>query len=52
MASLLSNIVNNLSERIHKIKCKFEHDLKNVIHVELRISIATVSLNTQMSKMI
>ena len=26
MASSLSNLVNNLSERIHKIKCKYEHD--------------------------
>ena len=28
MASLLSNGVNNLSERIHKIKCKYRHDDK------------------------
>ena len=26
MASSLLNLVNNLSERIHKIKCKYEHD--------------------------
>ena len=26
MASLLSNLVNNLSEGIHEIKCKYEHD--------------------------
>ena len=26
LASSLSNLVNNLSERIHKIKCKFEDD--------------------------
>ena len=26
MASTLSNLVNNLSERIHRIKCKNEHD--------------------------
>ena len=25
MASSLSNLVNNLSEGIHRIKCKFEH---------------------------
>ena len=25
MASSLSNLVNNLSERIHKIKCKYRH---------------------------
>ena len=28
MASSLSNLVNNLAERIHKIKCKSEHDDK------------------------
>ena len=26
MASSLSNLVNNFSERIHKIKCKYGHD--------------------------
>ena len=25
MASLLSNLVNNPSEGLHKIKCKFRH---------------------------
>ena len=28
MVSLLSNLVNNLSERIHRIKCKYGHDDK------------------------
>ena len=28
MASSLSNLVNNLSEGIHRIKCKFGHDHK------------------------
>ena len=28
MASSLSNLVNNLSEGIHRIKCKFTHDDK------------------------
>ena len=28
MASSLSNLVNNLSEGIHKIKCKYGHDKK------------------------
>ena len=28
MAGLLSNLVNNLSEGIHKIKCKYGHDGK------------------------
>ena len=28
MASSLSNLVNNLSEEIHRIKCKYGHDDK------------------------
>ena len=28
MASSLSKLVNNLSEGIHKIKCKYRHDNK------------------------
>ena len=28
MASSLSNLVNNLAEGIHKIKCKYGHDYK------------------------
>ena len=50
-ASSSSNLVNNLSERIHRIKCKFGHNNKNVKHVKLNISIATVFLNTQTLKM-
>ena len=53
MASSLSNLVNNFSEGIHRIKCKFEHDDKrNVKDVELNKSIATVFLNTQIVKII
>ena len=40
MASLLSNLVHNLSERIHKIN--LDMTIKNVKHVELNISISTV----------
>ena len=28
MANSLSNLVNNLSEEIHRIKCKYKHDDK------------------------
>ena len=28
MASSLSNVVNTLPERIHKMKCKYRHDDK------------------------
>ena len=44
MTSSLSNLFNNLSERIHRIKCKYGHYYKNVRLVELNISIATVDL--------
>ena len=48
MATSLSNLVNNLSEGIHKTKCKFKYDDKNFLkYVELNISIANDSLNTQ-----
>ena len=30
MASSLSNLINNLSEGLHRIKCKVKHDDKNV----------------------
>ena len=43
MASLLSNIVNNFSERIHITKCIYGHDNnKKVKHIELNISIAQI----------
>ena len=35
MASSLSNLVNNLSEGLCRIKCKLGRDNKNVKHVEL-----------------
>ena len=42
MASLISNLVNNLAEGIHKIKCKYRHaDKKNMKFVELNKKIAT-----------
>ena len=47
MTVSLSNLVNKLSEGIHKIKCIYRHDDKKVKFAELNISIATVFLNTQ-----
>ena len=52
MASLLTNLVNNLSEGIHRIECKYEHMIKNVKAVELIINIAAVFLNMQILKMV
>ena len=49
MTRLLSNLVNNLSEGIHSIKCKYGHDDKKC---ELNISVATAFLNIQILKMI
>ena len=52
VGSSLSNLVNILSEGIHKIKCKYGHDDKNAKFEELNVSIVTVPLNTQTLKMI
>ena len=52
MVSLLTNLVNNLSEGIHRIECKYEHMIKNVKAVELIINIAAVFLNMQILKMV
>ena len=45
MASSLSNLVNNPSQGIHRIKCKLGHDDKNLKRVQLNISIVTVFLD-------
>ena len=52
MARSWSHLVNNLSEGINRVKCKYGHDGKNVQLVELNISVATVLLNKQIFKMI
>ena len=52
MVSLLTNLVNNLSEGIHRIECKYEHMIKNVKAVELIINIVAVFLNMQILKMV
>ena len=46
MASSLLNFVYNISEGIHKIKCKYRHDDKTFE------SIMTVFLDTQVLEMI
>ena len=52
MASSLSNLVNNLSEELHIIKCKLENDNKKCETCELNISIAFVFSNIQTLKMV
>ena len=50
-AGSLSNLVNNFSEGIRRIKCKYEHAEKNVKTMELNISIAAVFSNMQSLKL-
>ena len=52
MASSLSNLVNNLSKGIDRIKCKFGHDNKQCETFGIKLSTATVFLNIQTLKMI
>ena len=52
MASSLSNLVNNLSEGIHRIKCKYQMMIKNVKLLELNISVSTLFLNRKVLKII
>ena len=52
MACSLSNLVNNLSKRLHRIQCKLGHDDKKCKILKLNISIATVLFNTQILKII
>ena len=53
MTSLLSNIVNNLTERIHKIKCKYGHDDKKCeVYGIKNAKTVTAFLNTHILKMI
>ena len=52
MASSLSNLVNKITERIHKRKFKYRHADKNVKLVESNTKIASALLNTQTLKMI
>ena len=60
MARPLSNLVDNLSEEIHRIKCKYGHDDKNVKIMELLgytnfkdgliIYVATKTINKKFAK--
>ena len=43
MANSLSNLVNNLSEGFHKIKCKYERDDKKCQTCRIKINTGTVS---------
>ena len=52
IASSLSNLVNNLSEGIHKNKGKFGQDDKKSETCRIKINIAIIFLNTQTPKII
>ena len=52
MVSLLSNLVNNLAERIHEIKLNSETMSKNVEPVDKNTKIMNIVLNMQTLKMI
>ena len=52
MVSLLSNLVNNLAERIHEIKLNSETMSKNVEPVDKNTEIVNIVLNMQTLKMI
>ena len=47
MASSLLNLVNNFAEGIHKIKCKYGNDDKNVKLVEFNTKFVSAFSNTQ-----
>ena len=52
MASSLTNLLNNFAEEIHKFKCKYGHNEKNVKLVESSINIVTAFLYRLTLKMI
>ena len=52
VASSVRNLVNNLTEGIHKITCKYGQGDKNVKLAQFNINIATVFLNRHTLKMI
>ena len=52
MEKSLSNLVNKLSEAIHKVKYRYEHDNNNVKRVKLHTKIVIVVLNTKTLKSI
>ena len=52
MANSLSNLANIFLKEFIELNVNWDMMIKNVKHVELNISIATVFLNTQILKMI
>ena len=51
-ASSLSSFVNNLAERIHKNKCKYEHNNKNCKTCRIKDKDSSAVLNRKTLKII
>ena len=52
MASSLSNLANNLSDGVDRIKCKFENNDEKCETSRIKYKIATTFLDTQILKMV
>ena len=52
MASSLSNLINNLADGIHKIKCKYEYGNKKCETCGINTKISSALLNTHTLKII
>ena len=52
IASSLSNLANNISERIDRIKCKYGHNYKKCETCEIKYKYCDCCLNTQILGMI
>ena len=52
MASSLSNLINNLSEGIHRIKCKFGHDDKKCETFGIKYKYCDCFVNSEILKMV
>ena len=52
MASSLSNLINNLSEGIHRIKCKFGHDDKKCKTYGIKYKYCDCFVNSEILKMV
>ena len=50
--SWLSNLANNLADEIHRMKCKYGHDNKNVKHGKKDTKTVSAILNTQIFSII
>ena len=52
MASSLSNLISNIAEGIHRIKCKYGHDNKKCETCRIKYKNCKCFLDTQTSKIV